>query len=100
MRITYSRLARHDLDEVWNRIAKESSSTEVADRLLESIQNTCNRLRRSPYIGRKRDEDFGMGMRSHPSGNYIVFYKVKSGTVRVIRILHGKRDIPAILSEE
>jgi plasmid stabilization system protein ParE len=36
-------------------------------------------------------------MRSHPSGNYLIFYRIQSGTIRVVRVLHGKRDIPKIL---
>ena len=100
MRIAYSRHARLDLDQIWNHAAKESSSTEVADRLIDSIQETCSRIRRSPYVGRKRDEDLGAGMRSHPSGAYMIFYRVKAGVVRVIRVLHGRRDIPAVFREQ
>jgi|SRR5580658_4989417 toxin ParE1/3/4 len=98
MRITYSRRARTDIDQIWIYIAKESRDS--ADRVIDFISGACNLIRRSPYIGRKRDNDLGAGMRSYPSGNYLIFYRVKSGTVRVVRVLHGKRDIPAVLREE
>jgi toxin ParE1/3/4 len=97
MRTAYSRRARIDLEQIWIYVAKESRSTDSADRILDSIQKTCNLIRRSPYIGRKRDEDLSAGMRSHPSGNYLIFYRIQSGTIRVVRVLHGKRDIPKIL---
>lgn len=98
MRIKYSRRARLDIDRIWIYIAKESSDS--ADRVIDSISVACNLIRRSPYIGRKRDNDLGAGMRSYPCANYLIFYRVKSGTVRVVRVLHGKRDIPAILREQ
>ena len=100
MRVTYSRRAQLDLDQIWSHVAKESSRMEVADLLLDSIRDTCNRIGRSPYIGRKRDEAAAPGMRSIPSGNYLIFYRVKTGTVRILRILHGKRDVPVILRGE
>jgi toxin ParE1/3/4 len=31
--------------------------------------------------------------------NYLVFYRVDSGRVEIIRVLHGARDISAILSD-
>jgi toxin ParE1/3/4 len=100
MRITYSRHARRDLDQIWIHVAKESKSTDSADRLLDSIRDTCNRLGRSPYIGRKRDEDLASGMRSIPCGNYLIFYRVNAGTVRIVRVLHGMRDMPTVFREQ
>jgi toxin ParE1/3/4 len=97
MRITFSRRAQLDLDQIWTHVAQQSGSEKSATRLLDSIQKTCNLIRRSPNIGRKRDEDLCAGMRSHPSGNDLVFYRIRSGAVCVVRVLHGKRDIPKIL---
>ena len=78
MRITYSRHARRDLDQIWiSTLPKKARApTALIDCSIRS-EDTCNRLGRSPYIGRKRDEDLASGMRSIPCGNYLIFYRVK-----------------------
>jgi toxin ParE1/3/4 len=32
-------------------------------------------------------------------GNYLIFYHVKADVIEVLRVLHGARDIPSILSD-
>jgi plasmid stabilization system protein ParE len=32
--------------------------------------------------------------------NYLVFYRVQSEVIQIIRVLHGARDIPSALAEE
>lgn len=56
--------AAADLDDVWYYVAKESGSAEIADRLIDSITNRFLLLARHPYLGRSRDDDFGVGSRS------------------------------------
>ena len=52
-------------------------------------------LLRQPRAGRRRDE-LMPGLRSFPFGAYVVFYRELHGGIRVIRILHGARDIERI----
>ena len=37
MRISYSRGARADLDEIWTHIARDSGSLEIADGVVDAI---------------------------------------------------------------
>jgi plasmid stabilization system protein ParE len=55
--------ADSDLDEIWYYIAKESGSVEIADRFIDSITDRFYLLSRSPYIGRRRDDDLRPALR-------------------------------------
>lgn len=50
--------AESDLDGIWLYVARESSSIETANRLIDGIMDRCWLLARSPRIGRTRDHDF------------------------------------------
>lgn len=97
MRLSISPRAKADIRAIWTYLALESGREEVADRVVDSLNRTFIRLRHSPSLGRDRKDDLRQGLRSHPSGRYLVFYRVDNGTVRIVRVLHGSRDIPAIL---
>lgn len=97
MRVSLSGRAQNDLDPIWVYIASESGNTEIADRVLGSISEAFRILRSSPYIGRVRDSDLQQGLRSLPVGNYVIFYRIQSSEVRIVRVLHGRRDILAVL---
>ena len=55
-------------------------------------------LGQSPYLGRSRDDLRG-GCRSFVVGQYVVFYRVAEPGVRILHVLHGKRDIPRLLRQ-
>jgi plasmid stabilization system protein ParE len=62
------------LDEIWYYVAKESTSIEVANRLIDSITDRFFLLAAHPQLGRARDVDFGAGLRSFPVGEYVIVY--------------------------
>jgi toxin ParE1/3/4 len=87
-----------ELDEIWLYIASESSSIEIADRVIDSITERFLELARNPYLGRKR-EDLRPGLGSVTAGSYVVIYRVDVDDVKVLHVLHGRRDIVAILRQ-
>ncbi|HXY77342.1 MAG TPA: type II toxin-antitoxin system RelE/ParE family toxin [Candidatus Acidoferrales bacterium] len=91
--------ATADLDDIWFYVADESGSTEVANRLIDSITNRFYILADFPHLGRARDEDFGSGMRSHPVGEYVIVYCVEHGEVLILRVVHGRRDLEPLFGE-
>jgi toxin ParE1/3/4 len=92
-----SEQAAADLDDIWYYIAKESNSVETANRLIDSITNTFLLLARQPHLGRSRDDDFGVGSRSFPVGEFVTIYRVeKSKDVLILRVAHGRRDLDAL----
>jgi toxin ParE1/3/4 len=86
------------MDGIWIYVATQSGSTHQADQVLDSISKTLSILGQNPFAGRTRESDLRPGLRSFPSGNYVVFYQVKSGAVQITRVLHGKRDARTIFS--
>jgi len=97
MRLSIAQAACADIDEIWVHAATEWS-IEAANRLRESIGKQFSLLHRNPFAGRSRDE-LSSGLRSLPSGKYLIFYRVESDAVRVIRVIHGMRDLPAKFRE-
>jgi toxin ParE1/3/4 len=89
--------AQDDLDDIWLYIARESSSLEVANRVIESISNRFLLLSASPYLGRVRREASGQTSRSFPLGEYIITYAIEEDDVLILRVVHGRRDLSNIL---
>ena len=69
---------------------------EVADRLIDSITERFFLLARYPNIGRTRDQDLRAGLRSFPTGNYLIIYRVEEEDVLILRVLHGRSNIEAL----
>ncbi|SRR5579871_1835397 len=84
-----------DLDEIWYYVATRSGSIEIADRLVDSLTDRFYLLAMYPHIGRSRDEDLQVGLRSFPVGEYVIVYRIQDGDIFVLRVLHGRRDISA-----
>jgi toxin ParE1/3/4 len=93
----YSQAAT-DLDDIWYHVAKESGSIAVANHLIDSITDRFFLLAGHPYLGRSRDDDFGVGSRSFPVNEYVIVYCVEDKDVLILRVAHGRRDIEALFS--
>lgn len=89
--------AEADLDDIWVYVAKESGSMEVASRLVDSICGRFFLLSRFPQAGRRRDEDFGEGMRSFPVGEYVILYCIEEADGQILRVVHGRRDLEGLI---
>jgi len=92
-----SRQAEADLDDVWYYIATESGAIEVADRFIDSLTYRFFLLANHPYMGRARDEEFGAGSRSFTVSDYVILYRVEGKDVWILRVVHGRRDLEALL---
>ena len=87
-----SRHARKDVDDIWLHVATESGSTEAADRVVDRISHVFPRLAAFPGMGPSRDE-FSPGLRSFPVDAYLIFYKKVRSGVRIVRVVHGARNL-------
>ena len=106
--ITWSPAAQRDLIDIWQYFARVVSP-ESADKLLDEIQVTLNRLIRDPRMYRVRRDlmpDLRGGLRSAPVHPYAIFYRIDHDSpgermdVQVIRVLHQQRDLPTVLSND
>ncbi len=82
--------AQEDLLDIWLYIANDSPL--AADRFLDFLHKKCLTLCASPELGRSRDELLP-GLRCLPAKRYTIFYRVGSGTLEVVRVLSGYRDV-------
>ena len=91
--------AEADLNEIWFYVARESASTETANRLIDSITHRFYVLGQQPHIGRRRDHDLRPGLRSFPVGEYVIIYRIEGNSALILHVMRGSRDIEGILRE-
>ncbi|OGR56360.1 MAG: hypothetical protein A3I11_08730 [Elusimicrobia bacterium RIFCSPLOWO2_02_FULL_39_32] len=77
----------------------------VASRFVDAVDETISRLTKQPNIGmpKKLKNPRLQGIRKWPVKGFEVvwiYYLVTKDALRVIRVLHGKRDINRILDSE
>lgn len=94
-RIEYSPLAKVDILQIGQYIAKESQNRATAYRFLDKLDERLKILARHPHGGYERP-DLGDTVRSFPIGQYIIFYRPMKDGIQLIRLLHGSRDIPKV----
>lgn len=88
--------ANTDLLEIWEFIAADNP--DQADTFIGLIDATFQNLRRQAGLGQMRNE-LAPRLRSFPVGRYLIFYLLDSGCLRIVRVLHGARDIDALFTE-
>ena len=95
-------LAAHDIDTAIDHYHQEASDV-VAGRFIDAVERTLARIGRHPHAGALRySYDLGVpdlrfiALARFP---YAVFYLDAADEIDVWRVLHTRRDIPAILSE-
>lgn len=90
----FTRLAQLDLKEIRDFIAQDNK--KMASKYMEILKQKCVMLAASPEIGVCREEY--CGLYKFPVDNYLIFYRPSKIGIEVIRILHGSRDIKALLN--
>jgi toxin ParE1/3/4 len=88
--------AETDLDDIWLYVARESGSTDIANRLIDTITDRFFTLAQFPYIGRSREADFGPGYRNLAVGEYVIVYCVENDDALILRVVHGRRHLEAL----
>lgn len=101
MRVVRRDKARADILDIFEHIFGDNE--DAADRWLDAVDQTIDQtIANNPRIGVKRD--YGRptlaGFRMiavRDFENYLVFYRIDGQVLRIIRVLHGARDIPNVL---
>ena len=93
-RVIRSPLAEEDYREIWRYIAQDNP--DAADRLLRRIDEKLLLYAEYPRMGTSR-ENWSAGMRSFCVGKYVVFYRIVGEGIELVRVLHGMRDLKALL---
>lgn len=95
--VNFSPKARQDLLEIGDYIAKDNRAN--ARRFVGQLVAQCQRIGDAPlgYAGR---EDLAPGLRMAALGRYVIFFRVIDDAVRIERVLHGARNLPAVLGPD
>ena len=86
-----SEIADKDLEDIFDYTFDEFGYDQAEKDLLE-IEEIFQNLIANPQIGKKRDE-IKQGLYSFPKDNHIIFYRILDNHIRIVRVLHGSRDI-------
>lgn len=95
-RVSFTSYAMQDLGEIYRYIAQDT--IEAADKHSQRLQARWRALLDQPRIGTKRD-DVEPGLRSVSEGNYVIYYRILSTGIEIVRVLHGSRDANKAFAE-
>ena len=91
-----ARCALRDLQDIWEFVSEDS--LDAADRLLEEFYRAFDQLAEMPGIGHKRQDLTERIVLFWPVHSYLVIYR-DSKPLRIIRVIHGKRDVKRLLKQ-
>ena len=86
-----------DLEEIWAYIADDSP--DQADAFADLVDSKFQALARRPGMGRRRPE-LAADLRSFTIGRCVIFYVAASRRVEIVRVLHGARDLDALIEQD
>jgi toxin ParE1/3/4 len=87
-----SQIADSDLDGIFEYTKHEFGFGQAVD-YLSQMDELFLKLTAYPEVGRRRDE-LKKGLRSIRIGSHVVFYRILKNKIRIVRVLHARRDFP------
>ena len=88
--------AKADLKEIREFIAKDDPA--AAERQLMRFRQAFRRLAKFPRIGHRREDvTSSEAVLFLPVGSYVVVYRPEPKPLMIVRVLHGSRDLAALL---
>lgn len=87
-----SREADNDLEKIFDYTFEEFGFNQAV-KYLDEIDEVFVKIINTPEIGRSRNE-IKKSVYSLPIGSHIVFYTIQNDHIRIVRVLHGAKDVP------
>ncbi len=87
-----SEAADKDLEDIFG-YTFEDFGFDQAEKYLLEIEEIFQNLILNPHLGKSRNE-IKKGLYSFPKDNHIIFYRILDNHIRIVRVLHGSRDVP------
>ena len=105
MKLVTRPAARQDILNQYKYYLFDQGSESASERFLVSMEDTIQQILRWPGTGAPVSPAFpGLnGLRSASIRGFPairIYYLVSDGALRIIRVLHGKRDLESILQDE
>jgi toxin ParE1/3/4 len=96
-RFVLTRSAERDLDKIKSYLAGKAGPT-VTRRVMKEIRTALNLLGSQSGVGHVREYLTSRPVKFWPVYSYLIVYDPETKPVKVIRVLHGMRDIEEILN--
>lgn len=89
--IEWTASAKLDLFELLDYIAERNK--KAADQLFERIEQDLEHAAEHPYLFKSSQRVPGLReIVTHP--NYIIFYQVTASCIKVVNVVHARREFP------
>lgn len=82
--------AERDLEDIWRYTANQWSADQ-AETYVMGLLEAMDALAQEPTLGRSA-EDIRPGYRRQNAGSHVIFYKMASYGITVVRVLHQQMD--------
>lgn len=89
MRLFVSQPAADDLANIATYVKMDS--VQRAEALIDRLEQAFHQLLVMPTMGKRRD-DLESGIRTWVEAPYIIAYRIDADAVRIVRVIHGRRD--------
>lgn len=90
-----SEKADQDIDDIFV-FTENKFGTDQAVTYVSEFDDVFKLLSTHPNSGKMRNE-IKTGLRSFPHSSHMIFYRIFEDKIRIVRILHGSRDLPNFL---
>jgi antitoxin ParD1/3/4/toxin ParE1/3/4 len=88
--------AQVDLLEIWHYI-QERSGNRAADRVFDKLHDAMKKLATMPGMGQIRTDLSSEELPTWPVYSYLIVYQPSSKPIGIVRVIHGARDVEAVL---
>ena len=96
--------ARLDLLEIWDyyavtvgEITARPARPELADRIPDELFAGFRELAKTPGLGHTRSDLLAEPLRFWRMREYLIIYRSEKQPLEIVRVLHAKRDVRALL---
>jgi plasmid stabilization system protein ParE len=89
--------ARLDLLEIWDYYGVTAEDLDLADRIRDELFAEFEKLVKTPGMGHYRSDLVSEPLRFWRVRDYLIIYRSESRPLEIVRVLHGKRDLQALL---
>lgn len=86
-----SEKTKEDIDSIYDFGNQKFGKDQALSYLIE-LRSYFEILLKNPNIGKQRDE-IKEGLLSFPYASHIIFYRIFKNHIRIVRVLHGSRDL-------
>ena len=89
-------LATQDLNDIANYFA--TYNVEAGEKFFQSFNQKCKQLVSFPDSGKSYEEIYP-NLKGILLSGYIIFYRIIDDGIEILRLISGRRDLPAIFTD-